>query len=296
MFKQLFRLPLLRPSVIHLLKPSAEISCQCRSLVSCARSSIVKRQVTSTRTYATVPEKGSVSEESNDTVPVEDSSEGSTGGKKYVREALQWMCWLLLAGGGAYLYITLEEEQKDREIEQSRIGAPAIGGAFELIDTEGNTVTHETFLGKWVLLYFGFCNCPDICPDQLNKMTEVIDKINAKWNLPKILPIFISVDPKRDTKEHVKHYIKDFHPDMVGLTGNEEQVKQMIKTYRVYCSQGPVDEDGDYIVDHTTVMYLMNDEGGFAEYFSMSKSTDEIVKGMTKVLKKTAMERKAAAS
>lgn len=187
---------------------------------------------------------------------------------------------LLLTGGGivAYVRYVKEEKRKEKEKELKKsVGMAAIGGPFELINTEGATVTDQDFHGKWVLLYFGFCHCPDICPDQLDKMTEVVNKLDSIAALPKIQPVFVTVDPHRDTKEAVKEYLKDFHPRMIGLTGTEEQVKKVCKAYRVYYSAGPKDEDEDYIVDHTIITYLIGPDGGFVEYYGQNRVVDEIV-------------------
>lgn len=186
----------------------------------------------------------------------------------------------MLTGGGIVAYVRYEKEEKrkakEKEMKKS-VGMAAIGGPFELVDTNGKTVTDQDFVGKWVLLYFGFCHCPDICPDQLEKLSSVVEKIDAIPNLPKLQPIFITVDPHRDTVAAVKDYIQDFHPRMVGLTGTEEQVKKVCKAYRVYYSAGPKDEDEDYIVDHTIITYLIGPDGKFIEYFGQNREINEIV-------------------
>lgn len=186
----------------------------------------------------------------------------------------------LLAGGGTVAYVRFlkQEKEKEREKERARsVGKAAIGGPFELIDTNGKVVSNEDLKGKWLLIYFGFCHCPDICPDQLEKMATVIEKIESMKNLPTLQPVFITVDPIRDTKENIKEYLKDFHPRMIGLTGSEEQVKKVCKTFRVYYSAGPRDDDDDYIVDHTIIMYLLNADGDFIDYYGQNRTIQEIV-------------------
>jgi len=186
----------------------------------------------------------------------------------------------ILTGGGIVAYVRYEKEQKaiakEKELKKS-VGKAAIGGPFELVDTKGKTITDKDFHGSWLLLYFGFCHCPDICPDQLEKLSTVVEKIEKLPNLPNIQPVFITVDPHRDTVETVKEYIKEFHPRMMGLTGTEEQVKKACKAYRVYYSVGPKDEDEDYIVDHTIITYLIGPDGRFIEYFGQNREIDEIV-------------------
>lgn len=186
----------------------------------------------------------------------------------------------LLFGGGCFVYFRevkrKKEEAKEKATKQS-VGMAAIGGPFDLIDTNGNEVTHETFYGKWILMYFGFCHCPDICPDVLDKLTSVVEEVNANSGSPNLQPVFITVDPVRDTKEQIKEYLLDFHPDFIGLTGTDEQVHRICKAYRIYFSKGPADDDNDYIVDHTVISYLVDPRGNFTEYYGQNKNAAEMV-------------------
>lgn len=126
---------------------------------------------------------------------------------------------------------------------------------------QGYKVTHKDLEGSFSLVYFGFTNCPDICPEELDKMGEVVDSIDATHG-PIINPIFISCDPARDDLSLVSTYIADFHPRLVGLTGSYEAVKAACKAYRVYFSTPPnADPKGDYLVDHSIFFYLMDPEG-----------------------------------
>lgn len=145
-------------------------------------------------------------------------------------------------------------------------------------------------------MYFGFTNCPDICPEELDKMTEVVKRlgmwpINSNFTRTNNLylsdelhgevsqPIFISVDPARDTQLQIARYLKDFHPRLVGLSGTYDETKAVCKTYRVYFST-PKDAspDGDYLVDHSIYFYLMDPEGEFVEAFGRSSTAEEVVK------------------
>eukprot|EP00112_Aurelia_sp_Birch-Aquarium-sp1_P024328 Seg765.2 transcript_id=Seg765.2/GoldUCD/mRNA.D3Y31 product="Protein SCO1-like mitochondrial" protein_id=Seg765.2/GoldUCD/D3Y31 len=195
---------------------------------------------------------------------------------------ISWQGFLAFAAvGGAFIYYVKylkEEKERMKEAEKTRsIGMASLGGPFQLIDQDGKTTTDKDFHGQWVLIYFGFCHCPDICPDQLEKMTTVIETLDGTKGLPTIQPLYITVDPTRDDPACIKEYLKDFHPRFIGLTGTEAQVKAVTKAYRVYFSAGPMDEDKDYIVDHTIIQYLVSPEGKFVEYFGQNKTIDEIV-------------------
>jgi len=170
-------------------------------------------------------------------------------------------------------------------------GKPAIGGEWSLIDLDGNLVTNRTFEGKWTLLYFGFARCPDICPSEMVKVGKVMDTLAEQHpELAKNLqPIFVSVDPARDSLKALKEYGKDFHPSYVFLTGSPEQVQKMAKKYRVYVSKADETEDGDYLVDHSIVIYFHDDQGDLADCFTQSMRpsdvTEKILERMTFVPK-----------
>jgi protein SCO1/2 len=158
-------------------------------------------------------------------------------------------------------------------------GKPAIGGEWSLIDLDGNLVTNKSFEGKWTLLYFGFARCPDICPSEMVKVGQVMDTLAKEYPdlASKIRPIFVSVDPARDSLKALREYSKDFHPTYIFLTGAPDQVQNMAKKYRVYVSKADETEDGDYLVDHSIVIYFHDDTGDLADCFTQSMRPSDVV-------------------
>lgn len=187
----------------------------------------------------------------------------------------------LVTGAGLLFYFQNEKakvaERKKQESATAKVGRPRIGGPFELVTSTSHPFTHEDLLGSFTLVYFGFTNCPDICPEELDKMGEVVDRIDTKYAKSIINPVFISCDPARDTVPQLARYIDDFHPKMVGLTGAFDAVKQACKAYRVYFSTPPnADPTGDYLVDHSIFFYLMDPEGKFVDAFGRSVDAQEV--------------------
>jgi len=143
----------------------------------------------------------------------------------------------------------------------------AIGGPFTLVDHNGITRTDADFRGRYMLIYFGYTYCPDICPTALMRNSDALDILGEQAD--SIVPILISVDWQRDTPEQIKDYVGFFHPRFVGLTGSEEQLDNAAEAYRVYYSRMQLrgaDED-EYVMDHSSVTYLMGPDGRFLSHF-----------------------------
>ncbi|XP_013876184.1 protein SCO2 homolog, mitochondrial [Austrofundulus limnaeus] len=186
---------------------------------------------------------------------------------------------MLVGGGllGAWWYVDLEKQQKIRTQRVKQLKKAAVGqGTFSLLDHTGRRRTKQDFLGSWVLIYFGFTHCPDICPDELDKLCAVVSALDQDPSLPRVQPLFITVDPERDDVPALARYVKDFHPRLIGLTGTPEEVKHAGQDYRVYANHGPKDQDGDYIVDHTILVYLVSPDGLFLDYYNRMKNQDQI--------------------
>ena len=153
--------------------------------------------------------------------------------------------------------------------------AVAVGGPFQLASEGGKTVTDQTFRGKWMLVYFGYTHCPDACPTSLSNIAGALDKIGAKS--AKLVPVFITVDPERDTPAASAEYAKAFGPSFVGLSGSTEQIAVAERGYHVYSAKHPT-KDGDYSMDHSSIIYVMDPQGRFVTTFSTETTPDEMAK------------------
>lgn len=173
-------------------------------------------------------------------------------------------------------YLDQRKAASRKKLQRAAVGKMAIGGPFSLITREKKPVTDKDYRGQWLLIYFGFTHCPDICPEELEKLAEVTELLRGQKN-PKypFQPLFVSVDPERDTPELISTYLKDYSPHFIGLTGTRDQVAEMCKHYRVYFSQGPK-VGNDYIVDHAIIMYLINPDGEFVDYYGRNKNAKEV--------------------
>lgn len=207
---------------------------------------------------------------------------------------LEFATWkavvILLVFGGIGTYFFQKEKtrlQRHKEMEQNRkVGTPLIGGPFNLIDTKGNPFTEKDLVDpkgkKFSILYFGFTHCPDVCPEELDKLGEMLNIL--KKNNVEMQPIFITCDPNRDTPQVVDTYLQDFHPDIIGLTGEYDEVKNACKKYRVYFSTPPDVKPGqDYLVDHSIFFYVLDPEGNFVDVIGREALAPESAEKITQL-------------
>ena len=194
----------------------------------------------------------------------------------------------------ALFYIRNKRLEEAEKMRKMTAGKARIGGEWELLNTDGKLEGSKDLRGSWLLLYFGFTHCPDICPDEIEKMIKVVDILDLDREPISVKPVFISVDPERDTIPRVKEYCAEFSKKLRGYTGNKEQVNAVAKTFRVYHSEGPKTAPDDYIVDHTVIMYLMDPEGNFCDYYGQNRKAEEIAGAIRlKVFKAEAQARRA---
>jgi protein SCO1 len=144
--------------------------------------------------------------------------------------------------------------------------ATTVGGPFTLVASDGTTVSDQTFRGKWLLVYFGYTFCPSTCPTTLLEIAAALEKLGS--DATKVQPLFITVDPQRDTRDVMAKYTQSFDARIVGLTGSPQQIAAVAQEYGAYYARhktGPGAED--YVVDHSTYVYLMNPRGEFVRGF-----------------------------
>jgi len=195
------------------------------------------------------------------------------------------VAFVAIAGSAwVYLYESIRKEKEEVAAKERNkvVGQAALGGEWKLTRLDGTQGGSEDLRGDFALLYFGFTHCPDICPEEIEKAVKVVDAIDGNEKIGrKLIPVFITIDPERDTADVLKSYIAEFSPKMVGYVGSPEEVKEASRKFRVYYSKGPEDEDGDYIVDHSIIMYLIGPDGMFMDYFGQNKKAQEMIDVVT---------------
>lgn len=154
-------------------------------------------------------------------------------------------------------------------------GTAEIGGAFSLVDQHGQRRTEQDFAGKYLFVYFGFTNCVDACPTALLGMSRALDRLPPEV-VDKIQPLFVTVDPARDDQAQIARYLENFHPKFVGLTGTVEEIGAAAKVYRVPFDAPKPDANGDYQIQHGTIIYLMAPDGTFLAHFDHVTKADEM--------------------
>ena len=181
--------------------------------------------------------------------------------------------------GAAVLLITTP--QGGQPVQSS--GTALVGGPFSLVGADGKPVTDRDFRGRYMLIFFGFTHCPDICPAELQVIAQALEQLGDKAK--NVVPIFITLDPERDTPEAMGNYLKSFGPNFVGLTGSPEAIAVAAKAYRVsYAKVEDKESAADYGVDHSALVYLMDPEGRYVTHFSYGLSAEQMAEKLGKLL------------
>lgn len=190
------------------------------------------------------------------------------------RQSLIWMAVLIvLALFGLLIAGLISEKAQDAPAPVVSTGTPQVGGPFTLVDEKGATVTDADFRGKYMLIYFGFTFCPDVCPTELQVMTGALAALGA--DADKVVPLFITVDPARDTVDVMAKYVPQFSPRLKGLTGSDAQIAAIAKEFHVFYEKAHDDSSSaDYSMDHSSIVYLMGPDGKFLTFFPPGTTPD----------------------
>lgn len=198
---------------------------------------------------------------------------------------------ILAVGFFLYEYVSLKhtKQQENENTSQNSVaivevrrgrdyGQAHIGGHFELVDTRGKTRSDADFKGRYMLVYFGYSFCPDICPAALINLSQALSHMSAKERR-NIAPIFITIDPERDSIEHMASYMTNYHQDIVALTGSRAQIQEAVKAYHVYAKKvSPEGTQANYLMDHSSIVYLMDRQGRYITSFNHETEPEQILK------------------
>jgi protein SCO1 len=176
----------------------------------------------------------------------------------------------LLAAAAAYMTTGLRA---------GAVGGSLVGGPFNLQGADGRPVTDGDLKGEPFLVFFGYTHCPDVCPATLAEISDVLAKMPGK----PVKALFITVDPERDTAAVMKDYLSNFDSRIVGLTGDRAAIDAVEKGYRVYARKAP-EANGDYTMDHSAIVYLMDANGRFVEAFNLDRKPEESAKELASYL------------
>lgn len=198
-----------------------------------------------------------------------------------LRRVLWGLVGLALA---AFIALVAWRLVETRVPHESRVvgGRADITGAFTLVDQSGRAVTEKTYRGKWLLVFFGYTNCPDICPTTMAEIAEVMDGLGD--DAAKVQPLLISIDPARDTPAALAQFTAAFDRRIVGLTGTPAQVKAAATAFRVFYAKDPDKSDAKrYTMTHSAYLYLMRPDGRFARVFAYGDDVATVVSGIRKL-------------
>jgi protein SCO1 len=164
-----------------------------------------------------------------------------------------------------------------------------IGGEFSLTDQHGKNVKSSAFKGRYLLVFFGFTHCPDICPVTIATMSKTLELLGKKAD--QVVPIFITVDPERDTPAVMKNYLAPFDSRIIGLTGSKADIKKTADAYKIFFSKKQLTPEGHgghgdhYTVDHSTIVYMIDPDGNYLRHFSYNIGEKELAEGISEHLK-----------
>lgn len=194
---------------------------------------------------------------------------------------------LLAVGFAGWFYLQPGAMQEAR-FDPNASGGGDYGGPFTLTNQNGDRVSRSDFAGSYLLIYFGYTFCPDVCPTSLSVMTQALDRLEeeAPEKAAAVQPLFITVDPERDSVEVLKQYVEFFHPRLIGLTGTLDEIDQVAKDYRIYVKKVRDESATDYLVDHSSTLILLGRDGEFIRLFSHGTPPQEIATALSSIVKR----------
>jgi protein SCO1/2 len=195
------------------------------------------------------------------------------------RFALAVIALAAVLAGSVSLWLLTRAATRDG-VPTARAFIPGIGGPFELTSQTGASFTDTMLLGKPSLIFFGYTHCPDVCPTTLFQISEVLRTLGSE---PGVNGVFMTVDPERDTPKALADYLSSFDPHIVGLTGPRPAIDAALKEYRVYSKKVP-GADGDYTMDHSALVYLMDAKGQFVGAFNLDRPPAEAAAQLRKMM------------
>ena len=157
-------------------------------------------------------------------------------------------------------------------------GKALVGGPFTLTSQSGTRVSDSDFRGRYMLVAFGYTFCPDVCPAELQVMSAALDELGPKAE--RVQPLFITIDPERDTADVLKDYVPNFHADFIGLTGTASEIADVARAYRVYYAKAKDSGATDYLMDHSSIIYLMGPDGSFVKHFPYGTDAKALADGI----------------
>lgn len=187
--------------------------------------------------------------------------------------ASAWITWRLIDG----------DRPPAGDARSVAVQSPiSIGGPFTLINHKGETVTDTSFHGRYMLVFFGYGYCPDVCPTELANLGAAMDHLGPAAD--KVQPVFITVDPARDTPEYLAQYVAHFHPNLIGLTGPKSEIDKVAKAYRVFYTKAPSEDPDAYLVDHSAFIYLMDPGGDYVAMFRHRTDPQEMADAVARFI------------
>ena len=191
---------------------------------------------------------------------------------------------LIVAGVASWQIL---DKFKPRASGSAQSGKALIGGKFSLTDHTGKRVTEKDFAGKYMLVYFGYTFCPDVCPTELQVMSDALAKLGERAK--EVIPILVTIDPERDGVKEMAAYVTAFDKRLVGLTGTPEEIAKAAKSYRVYYAKvvkKGEEDNKDYAMDHSAIVYLMDRKGEYAAHFTYGTKPEVMADKIREILDK----------